>query len=50
MTQGSLSQALCNNLEQGMVWEVEGGFQEGGDICIPMTDSCCYMAETNTIL
>ena len=23
--------------------------QEGGDICIPMADSCWYMAETNTI-
>ena len=26
------------------------GFQEGGDICIPMADSCWYMAEANTIL
>ena len=24
--------------------------QEGGDICIPMADSCGCMAETNTIL
>ena len=24
--------------------------QEGGDTCIPMADSCCCMAETNTIL
>ena len=24
--------------------------QEGGDICIFMTDSTCCMAETNTIL
>ena len=24
--------------------------QEGGGICIPMTDSCQCMAETNTIL
>ena len=24
--------------------------QEGEDICMPMTDSCWYMAETNTIL
>ena len=24
--------------------------QEGGDICILMADSCCCMAETNTIL
>ena len=24
--------------------------QEGGDICVPMADSCWYMAETNMIL
>ena len=24
--------------------------QDGGDICIPVADSCCCMAETNTIL
>ena len=24
--------------------------QEGGDICIPVADSCWYMAETNAIL
>ena len=23
--------------------------QEGGDICIPMADSCWYVAESNTI-
>lgn len=33
-------------------WEVGGGreAQEGGDIHIPMADSCWYMTETNTIL
>ena len=40
---------LCDNLEgqDG----VGGGkeVEEGGDICIPVSDSCCYMAETNTI-
>ena len=29
---------------------MEGEVQEGGDICISMTDSRCYMAEANTIL
>ena len=41
---------LIDNLEG---WEgVAGGreVQDGGDICIPMADSCCCMAETNTIL
>ena len=41
---------LCDNLEE---WDGVGGgkeAQEGGDIHIPMTDSCSYMAETNTIL
>ena len=35
-----LKQALCIKLE---VWDEEGDekeVQEGGDICIPMTDSC----------
>ena len=38
-------------LPRGVGWggRWEGGPQ-GGDICIPMTDSCWYMAETNTIL
>ena len=40
---------LCDNLEG---WHGDGGgrwSQEGGDICIPMADSCQYMAETNTM-
>ena len=40
----------CNNLEE---WDgVEGRREvpEGGDICIPMADSCPCMAETNTTL
>ena len=35
-----LKQTLCINLEG---WEGEGDgreFQKGGEICIPMTDSC----------
>ena len=39
---------FCDNLEG---WEGVGGgrdVQEGGDICIPTADSCCYIAETNT--
>ena len=35
-----LEQGLCNNLES---WEGEGDgkeVQKGGDVCIPMTDSC----------
>ena len=41
---------LCNNLEG---WDEEGGgkeVQEGGDICVPMADSCWCLAETNRIL
>ena len=40
----------CDNLE-GQDGE-EGGreVQEGGDILIPMADSCSYIAEANTIL
>ena len=41
---------LCDNLDG---WDGVGDgreVQEGGDICTPMADSCCSMAETNTIL
>ena len=41
---------LCDSLKG---WGGEGGrrkVQEEGDVCIPMADSCCYMAETNTVL
>ena len=41
---------LCDSLEG---WDGVGGgreVQEGADILMPMTDSCGYMAETNTIL
>ena len=45
-----LKPGLCNNLEG---WDGEDGGregQEGGDICIPMSDSCCCLAEANTVL
>ena len=41
---------LFDNLE---VWDGVGSgreVQEEGDICIPVSDSCCYMPEANTIL
>ena len=40
-----LSLVLCDNLEG---WDGVGGgreVQEGGDMCIPMADSCWCMAE-----
>ena len=36
-----------------MVWDGVGGekeVQEGGDMCVPMADSCWCMGETSTIL
>ena len=45
-----LKQGLCINLEG---WDGEGHVREvqkRGDICIPMADPCCCMAETNTKL
>ena len=45
-----LKQGLCDN-QQG--WDGEGDgreMQEGGDIRIPMADSCWYLAENNKIL
>ena len=45
-----LKQGLCINLEG---WGREGDgreVQKGGDICIPMTDSCWGLTENNKIL
>ena len=47
---GSTNSVLCENLER---WYGVGGereVQEGGDICIPISDSCLCMSETKTIL
>ena len=45
-----LKQGLCINLEE---WDGDGDgreVQEGGDICIPMADSCLGLTENNKIL
>ena len=45
-----LKQGLCINLEG---WDGEGNereVQKGGDICIPMADSCRGLTENNKIL
>ena len=45
-----LKQGLCINLDG---WDGEGDGREGqkgGDICIPMADSCCDLTENNKIL
>ena len=45
-----LKQGLCINLE-GRDGEGDGReIQKGGDICIPMADSCSGLAENNKIL
>ena len=44
----SFNPVLCDNLGGGMGGEWEGG-ANGGDMCIPVADSCC-MAETDTTL
>ena len=42
---------LCDNLDGGDRMGVGGReVQEGGDLYMLMTDSCCSMAETNTAL
>ena len=48
---GSSNQVFCDNLE-GWSGGSGGGreVQGGGGKCMPMADSCWYMAETNTIL
>ena len=47
-----LKQELCINLEG---WDAGGGgdrreVQNGGDICVPMADSCRGLTENNKIL
>ena len=41
---------FCDNPEGSDGVGIGREVQEGGDICVPMADSCWYMAETNTIL
>ena len=49
MTQGAQSSALWQ--PRGVAWVGDGKeVQEGGDIYIPVADSCCCMATTSTIL
>ena len=45
-----LTPALCDDLEGGMGREVGRDAQEGGDMGMPMADSCWCLAETNPIL
>ena len=49
ITQGAES-GLCDNLGEWDGGRGEREVQEGGDICILKTDSCCYMAEASTTL
>ena len=47
---GSPNPVLCEDLKG---WNGVGGgreVQEGGDMSVPMADSCVYMSKTNTIL
>ena len=47
---GKIKQGLCINLEG---WDGEGDgkeVQKGGDMCIPMADSCWGLTENNKIL
>ena len=49
ITQGAQPGALGQ--PRGVGWDGEGReVQEGGNTCICMADSRCYMAETNTTL
>ena len=50
MAQGSSNLVLCDVQEE---WGRVGGgreAQEGRDMCIPLADSCWYIAETNTVV
>ena len=41
---------LCDNLEGRDGVGDRRGIQDEGDICIPVDDSCQYVAQTNPIL
>ena len=43
-----MEKAETSTLKRKVKWGKE--VQEGGDICVPMADSCCCKAETNTKL
>ena len=45
-----LKQGLCINLEGWDGEGVEREFQKGGDICLPMADSCWGLTENSKIL
>ena len=45
-----LKQGLCINLEGWGGERERREVQKGGDVCIPMTDSCCGLTENNKIL
>ena len=45
-----LKPGLCNNLEEWDGKRCGKVVQEGGEICMPMADSCGCLAETNPIL
>ena len=47
---GSSNPVLCDNLEGRDGVGSGREIQEGGDVHIPMSDSCWYMAETNAVL
>ena len=47
---GSSYPVLCGNLEGWDGVGVGRDIHKGGDVCIPMADSCQCTAETNTTL
>ena len=49
---------IAQEAQSSALWQIRGvsdgvrgrrEVQEGGDICIPMADSCWCMVETNTV-
>jgi len=46
---GSSTQCFVTTWKVEMGWGL-GEVQEGGDLCILVADSCCFMAEASTIL
>ena len=43
------AQPNAHGQPRGVGWGIEREAQEGGDICILMTESCCCMPEANTL-
>ena len=46
----TFSKTVLRTYSVSRLWLSKDELKEEGGVCLPMADSCCCMAETNTIL